>query len=85
MFCFIGWLESVGFRVVYELDYKKPILYFIPIQSILGKLPVVPVGDTGTIQYHLAMDARCGSSTRGLWDGRRTCNESQGVAVRANA
>jgi len=48
-----GWLESVGSRVVYELDYKKPVLYVIPIQSILGKLPVVPVGDTGTIQYHL--------------------------------
>ena len=53
LFCFIGWLESVGSRVVYELDYKKPILYVIPVQSILGKLPVVPVGDTGTIPYHL--------------------------------
>ncbi len=42
LFCFMGWLESVGSRVVYELDYKKPILYVIPIQSILGKLPVVP-------------------------------------------
>ena len=29
---YIGWLESVGSRVVYELDYKKPILYVIPIQ-----------------------------------------------------
>ena len=46
MFCCKGWLESVGSRVVYELDYKKPILYVIPIQSILGN-PVVPVGDTG--------------------------------------
>ncbi len=53
MFCFIGWLGSVGSRVVYELDYKKPILYVIPIQSIVCKLPVVPVGDTGTIPYHL--------------------------------
>jgi hypothetical protein len=53
MFCCTGWLESVGSRVVYELDYKKPVLYVIPIQSILGKLPVVPVGDTGTIPYHL--------------------------------
>ena len=44
-YCFVvGWLESVGSRVVYELDYKKPILYVVPIQSILGKLPVVPVG-----------------------------------------
>ena len=85
-FC-TGWLESIGSRVVYELDYRKPVLYVIPIQSILGKL-VVPVGDTGTIPYHLrnthththalpatagwvlAMDARCGSSTRGLWVGR---------------
>ena len=45
--CFlVGWLESVGSRVVYELDYKKLVLYVIPIQSILGKLPVVPVSDT---------------------------------------
>ena len=51
-FC-TGWLESIGSRVVYELDYRKPVLYVIPIQSILGKLPVVPVGDTGTIPYHL--------------------------------
>jgi hypothetical protein len=38
---------------MYELDYKKPILYVIPIESILGKLPVVPVGDTGTIPHPL--------------------------------
>ena len=37
----------------YELDYRKPVLYVVPIQSILGKLAVVPVGDTGTIRYHL--------------------------------
>jgi hypothetical protein len=44
--CFIvGWLESVGYRVAYELDYKKPILYVVPIQSILGKLPLVPISD----------------------------------------
>jgi hypothetical protein len=90
MFCFIRWLESVGSWVVYELDYKKPILYVIPIQSILGKLPVVPMTPApsrttcathflalpATADRVLAMDARCGSSTRGLWDGRGTCNES---------
>ena len=46
----------MGSRVLYELDYRKPVLYVIPIQSILGnlKLAVVPVGDTGTmIPYHL--------------------------------
>jgi hypothetical protein len=52
--CFlVGWLEPVGSLVVYELDYKKPILYVVPIQSILGKLPLVPVGDTGTIQHRV--------------------------------
>ena len=49
----VGWLESVGSRVVYELDYKKPILYVVPIQNILGKLPLVPVGDTGTIPHSM--------------------------------
>ena len=29
-----------------------------------------------TAGWVLAMDARCGSSTRGLWVGRGTCNES---------
>ena len=30
--CFvIGWFESVGSRVVYDLDYKKPILYVVSI------------------------------------------------------
>jgi hypothetical protein len=40
-------------RVLYELDNKKPILYVIPVESILGKLPVIPVGDTGTIQHNI--------------------------------
>ena len=55
LFCFLGWLKSVGSRVVYKLDYKKPILYVIPFQSIMGKLPVFSVGasDTGTIPHHL--------------------------------
>ncbi len=51
----INTLKSVGSRVIYELDYKKPlvILCVIPIESFLGKLPVVPVGDTGTIPHRL--------------------------------
>ena len=48
-----GWLKSVGSQIIYELDHKKPVLYVIPIEHILGKLPVVPVGDTGTIPHHL--------------------------------
>ncbi len=31
-----GWLKLVGSLIVYELDYRKSIIY---IQIILGKLP----------------------------------------------
>ena len=71
--CIAGWLDSVGSRVVYELDYKKPILYVIPIDSILGKLPVVPVGDTGTIQHRLSnhFEGAPGDRREGSGDGCR--------------
>ncbi len=49
----LSWLDSIGSRIIYELDHRKPVLYVILIQGILGKLPVVPVGDTGTIPCHL--------------------------------
>ena len=39
--------------MLYELDPKKPILYVLPIENILGKLALVPVGDTGTIPYNM--------------------------------
>ena len=37
--------------VLYKLDPKVPLVYVVPIQSILGKLPLVPVGNTGTIPF----------------------------------
>ena len=96
--CFLsGWLASVGSRVVYELDNKKPILYVVPIQNILGKLSLVPVGDTGTIPHSMRNtfagapgDRRPGAGdgcrmwfkTRGHWDGPVTCNKSHGIAAR---
>jgi hypothetical protein len=87
------WLNSVGSRILYEFDHRKPVLYVIPTQNIIGKLCLFPVGDTGSLglsstvcaqpsQAHLvtagrvqAMVVRCGSSTRGLWDGPVICNE----------
>jgi hypothetical protein len=67
------WLGSICLRVVYELDHKNPILYVIPIQSILGKLPVVPVGDTGTIPHHLRhhFPGAPGDCRQGSGDGCR--------------
>jgi hypothetical protein len=32
--------QSIRSRIVYELDYKKQVLYVIPVQSILKTLPV---------------------------------------------
>ena len=73
-FC-LGWLDSIGSRIVYELDHRNPILYVIPIQSILGKLPLVPVGDTGTIPHHLRSHFSTGRASRdrrqGSGDGCR--------------
>jgi len=46
-----AWLASAGSRILYELDPKKPVLYVVPVESILGKLPVVPVGDFGTVPH----------------------------------
>ena len=37
--------------MVYEPDPANPILYVLPVTSILGKLPLCPVGDTGTIPF----------------------------------
>ena len=72
--CFLlGWLASVGSRVVYKLDYKKPILFVVPIQNILGKLSLVPVGDTSTIPHsmHNTFAGAPGDRRPGAGDGCR--------------
>jgi len=38
----------VNSAMVYERKSNKQVLYVLPITSILSKLPLVPVGDTGT-------------------------------------
>ena len=66
-----GWLNSVGSRILYELDHRKPVLYVIPIQNIIGKLCLVPVGDTGTIPHRLrtAFPGAPGDRRPGSGDG----------------
>ena len=53
-FVLAGLLKSIGSQILYELDHRKPVLYVISVEHILGKLPLVPVGDTGTIPHHLS-------------------------------
>ena len=41
-----GWLKSIGSWLYVSLTTGSLFLYVIPIEHFLGKLPVVPVGDT---------------------------------------
>jgi hypothetical protein len=50
MFC-IEWLLAYRSGIVYERRPDNQVFYVLPVESILGKLPVVPVGGTGTIPY----------------------------------
>ncbi len=52
--CFLTeWLLDCRSRIVYECKKDKQVFYVLPVENILGKLPVVPVGDTGTIPYSM--------------------------------
>ena len=35
---------------------QSQVLYVVPITSVLGRLPVVPVGTTGTMPYSMRME-----------------------------
>ncbi len=52
MFC-TEWLLRLACSscIVYERLPDYQVFYVLPVESILGKLPVVPVGETGTIPY----------------------------------
>ena len=41
--------------MLYERKQNRQVLYIIPISStgILGKLPLIPVGETGTIPFSM--------------------------------
>ena len=83
-------MRDVGSRILYEPDQTKhsgdhmKFQWVVPVENIIGKVPLVPVGDTGTVPYCMgasfpgaygvadrapATDAGCGTSTCGLWAG----------------
>jgi hypothetical protein len=45
-------------RIVYERRPDNQVFYVLPVESILEKLPVVPVGETGTILYCMRQQAQ---------------------------
>jgi hypothetical protein len=67
-----GWLDRIGSKMVYERRENKQVLYVVQVSSILGRLPLVPVGDTGTIPFSMTAEypgARCDTPDAG--DGSR--------------
>ena len=45
------WLLDCRSRIVYERKQHNQVFYFSPVESNLGKRPVVPFGNTGT--FHI--------------------------------
>ncbi len=53
-----AWLSECESSIIYERKFQSQVLYVVPVTSILGRLPVVPVGTTGTIPYFMRREAR---------------------------
>jgi hypothetical protein len=70
------WHLSKGHVSAFQLLLKDSIhsLYVIPIQSILGKLPLVPVDDTSTILHsmHNAFSGAPGDWRPGAGENRKS-------------
>jgi hypothetical protein len=46
-----AWLAQCQSTIIYQRREQAQVLYVIPVSSILGRLPLVPVGATGTIPF----------------------------------
>ena len=46
-----AWVDQCQSAIVYERSEHAQVLYVVPVSSILGRLPLVPVGATGTIPF----------------------------------
>ena len=70
----IGWRLSIP-KKIYELDERNPVLNVLPIEHVLGRLPVVPVGDHGTVQVPFRkgndFPGACADTRKGSGDGSR--------------
>ena len=59
--CAESWITQCGSKLIYELMPGKEVMYVVPVSSILGKLPVVRAGDTGTIPHKYRTALRSGA------------------------
>ena len=46
VFLYSEWVDRCQSAIVYERREQSQVLYVIPVSSILGRLPLVPVGQT---------------------------------------
>jgi hypothetical protein len=65
-------------RIIYERKRDSQVYFVLPVESILGKLPVVPIGDTATIPFAMRKNARdivdaAFDTSEGSGDGSRWC------------
>ena len=74
--CVAAWLDQCDSKIVYKRSMQSQVLYVVPITLILGRLALVPVGDTGTILFSMRKQtweypgASCDSKD-GAGDGNR--------------
>ena len=72
------WVDECQSTIVYERREQSQVLYVIPVSSILGRLPLVPLGETGTIPFDMRREsadfpgAACDKS-HNSGDGCRWC------------
>jgi hypothetical protein len=49
-----AWWKEAGVSGTKQLyQQEEPVVYIVPITSILGRLPLIPAGDHGTIPASL--------------------------------
>ena len=72
-----SWITKCGSKLIYETLPGKEVLYVLPISSILGRLPVVRAGDTGTIPLRYRTGLRNGA--RGYDHGLARADTSAGA------
>ena len=71
-----AWLDKCDSKIIYERRKQSQVMYVVPITSILGRLALVPVGETGTIPFSMRNEisdfpgATCDSKKDG-GDGNR--------------
>ena len=50
-------LDTCQSTIVFERRESEQVLYVVPVSSILGRLPLVPVGSTGTIPFEMRRES----------------------------